>query len=646
MAKKKDNNISNLLTTKYKPHIDGNSFNTKESILQKLKEIIPAAFTEGKIDIYQLKQLLGEAVNTENERYQLNWPGKNDAYKILQTQTTATLMPNNENGINWDVAKHVFIEGENLEVLKVIQKSYYGKVKMIYIDPPYNTGSDSFVYADKYADTKENYLKKTKQKDDEGNLIKEGIFKKNNKENGQFHSNWLSMMLPRLYIARNLLKEDGIIFISIGENEQANLKLLSDEIFGEENFVAQFIWRKKAGGGNDSDDIAVEHEYILCYKKNLNGIYKLPLEAKTIENYKYADEKVNVNGKYLLKDLNDPSLSDSAGLHYDITCPDGSTLKGSDNQWKCNYATFQKRLLDNRIVFTPQKNGIWKCYYKTYLNEEKGILKIDKNGKPLPKGRNPNSILYDIGLNKSGNDDLKKIFTYKPFDYPKPVKLMKHLLQMCTSNDANDLVLDFFAGSGTIGQAVLEQNSVDNGNRKFICVQLNEQIKEEAILKNTHYKTIADITIDRIKKVINTIEPDKKTIGVRVFNLTKTNFKIWNNTLNKTVEALTKQTENFVETTMPNTSAQQYLWELIVKNGFSLTTKVEVLNVGKVPLYYLPKEKYLYNFNNYTNALFKKIVEIKPACFVTLDAIFKGNDSQKTNLIIALEQLNITFKCI
>jgi adenine-specific DNA-methyltransferase len=635
--------------------MEGTSLNITDDLIKRLKEIIPAAFTEDKINVEQLRQLIGEAVNTDTERYQLNWAGKNDAYKVLQTPTTATLIPNLSDSINWDNADNVFIEGENLEVLKTLQKSYYGKVKVVCIDPPYNTGSDSFIYPDKFSETREDYLKRINEKDDEGFLMKEGVFRKNSKENGQFHSNWLSMMLPRLFIARNLLKDDGILFISIDDNEQANLKLLCDEIFGAENFVSQFIWRKKAGGGNDSDDIAVEHEYILCYKKFINGIYKLPLDAKTIENYKYSDEKVSINGKYSLKDLNDPSLSDSSGLHYDILCPDGSILSGDDNQWKCNQETFQKRLNDNRIVFTQNKNGDWKCYYKIYLNEEKGILKIDKDGKPLQKGKNPNSLLYDIGLNKSGNDDIKKLFKIKPFDYPKPVKLIKHLLQMSTNKNSNDLVVDFFSGSGTLGQAVLEQNYEDNGNRKFICIQLNEPIKDESLLKNTKYKTIADISIDRIKKVIQLIQEDKNSkidfnnnsvIGVRAFKLADSNFKIWNKEFDNSVEELTKQIEIFREISNPNSTAINYLWELVLKNGFSLSTRIEVLKEGDLPLYYLPKESFLFYFDDYNESISKKVQEIKPKCFISLDSIFKGNDSVKTNLILKLEQLNISYKSI
>jgi adenine-specific DNA-methyltransferase len=264
-------------------------------------------------------------------------------------------------------------------------------------------------------------------------------------------------------------------------------------------------------------------------------------------------------------------------------------------------------------------------------------------------------LLYDIGLNKSGNDDIKKLFKIKPFDYPKPVKLIKHLLQMSTNKNSNDLVVDFFSGSGTLGQAVLEQNYEDNGNRKFICIQLNEPIKDESLLKNTKYKTIADISIDRIKKVIQLIQEDKNSkidfnnnsvIGVRAFKLADSNFKIWNKEFDNSVEELTKQIEIFREISNPNSTAINYLWELVLKNGFSLSTRIEVLKEGDLPLYYLPKESFLFYFDDYNESISKKVQEIKPKCFISLDSIFKGNDSVKTNLILKLEQLNISYKSI
>lgn len=332
------------------------------------------------------------------------------------------------------------IKGNNLVAISSISQVYKGAIKLIYIDPPYNTGSDGFNYNDSFT-----------------------------------HSAWLTFIKNRLEIAYNLLRDDGIIFISCDDRENAYLKVLMDNIFGRENFITNLIWRKKAGGGNDSQDIAVEHEYILAYRKKMNGIYKMPLDNKTVATYKYKDSKFEIHGPYKTKNLNDPSLRDSPGLHYDIRCPDGTILKGDENQWKCNSQTFKERLNEDRIVF-KQVKGVWKVYYKIYLNEEKGKLKRDKYGNILPKGRNLSSILYQLALNKDGSSDIKKHFKgKKPFSYPKPVNLIKTLIQVATG--PNDIILDFFAGSGTTGEAVLSINKETNSNRKFILIEQMDYVK-------------------------------------------------------------------------------------------------------------------------------------------------------------------------
>ena len=249
----------------------GESLDIIQDQLEKLKQLFPEAITEGKIDWEKLQATLGKesAIGGLNERYVLNWAGKTDAFKVLQQTTTATLKPVPEESINFETTENVFIEGENLEVLKVLQKAYYGKIKMICIDPPYNTGSDSFIYPDSFKESKENYQKRIGEKDEEGYLLKEGYFRKNSKDSGHYHSNWLSMMYPRLFLAKNLLRDDGVIFVHIDDNEVHNLRLIMNEIFGEENFVGSIIWQKRKGGGNDSSQLAIDHEYIVIYTKNI-----------------------------------------------------------------------------------------------------------------------------------------------------------------------------------------------------------------------------------------------------------------------------------------------------------------------------------------------------------------------------------------
>ena len=248
--------------------MDGKSEDIRQEKINNLKEIMPEVFTEGKVDVEKLKLTLGYDLNLQDERYVLNWAGKAEAFKVLQAQSTATLSPAPEESIDFEKTQNVFIEGENLEVLKVLQKSYYGKIKMIYIDPPYNTGNDSFIYPDKFSESKDEYLKRIGDKDEAGFLLKEGLFRKNSKESGHYHSNWLSMMYPRLFLARNLLKDDGVIFVSIDDNEVHNLRMIMNEVFGEENFVETFIWRSRLGKGATSKETATLHEYIMVFCKN------------------------------------------------------------------------------------------------------------------------------------------------------------------------------------------------------------------------------------------------------------------------------------------------------------------------------------------------------------------------------------------
>lgn len=369
------------------------------------------------------------------------------------------------------------IKGNNLSTLTALVPIYQNKIKLICIDPPYNTGGTKFDYNDNIE-----------------------------------HSAWLTFMEERLVVARELLTDDGIIYIHCDDRENAYLKVLCDEIFGKRNFIANLVWRKKAGGGNDSNDIAVEHEYILAYRKNKNGIYKIPLDAKTLASYKHEDEKLKTQGKYKIKDLNDPSLSDSSGLHFDIKCPDGTVLKANEHQWKCNQKTFEKRLNDNRIVFKKVKNK-WKVYYKIYLNEQRGKLVYDENGKLIPRGRNLSSILYNVALNKDGTADIKKLFDgEKPFSYPKPVKLLKVLIQ--SASKPGDIVLDFFAGSGTTAQAVLElteENHISGRTHRLAAHSgqgvLNEWVKRQFILiEQMDY--INDVTVPRIIKSLNLYNSD------------------------------------------------------------------------------------------------------------------------------------------
>ena len=357
----------------------GESLTIIQDQLEKLKQLFPETITEGKIDWEKLQATLGkENIEFRNERYVLNWAGKSDAFKVLQQTTTATLKPAPEESVNFDTSENVFIEGENLEVLKVLQKSYYGKIKCIIIDPPYNTGNDSFIYPDSFKESKEDYQKRIGEKDEEGYLLKEGMFRKNSKDSGHYHSNWLSMMYPRLFLVRNLLRDDGVIFVHIDDNEVHNLRLLMNEIFGEENFVAQIIWQSKTGS-NDAKTIDITTEYILVFAKIISNVeFSKNNAGYNISRYRYKDEFIETRGPYYLDTLDRGGLRYSDSLNYGIDCPDGTKVypngrtKFINDGWTFKWSLSKVRWgIENKFIeIKKQKNGDsdWKVYYKVYLN--------------------------------------------------------------------------------------------------------------------------------------------------------------------------------------------------------------------------------------------------------------------------------------
>jgi adenine-specific DNA-methyltransferase len=377
------------------------------------------------------------------------------------------------------------IHGDNLLALKSLLPQYEGKVNCIYIDPPYNTGNEGWVYNDNVNDPK---IKK---------WLGEVVGKE--AEDLTRHDKWLCMMYPRLKLLHKLLAEDGVIFISIDDNEVAHLKVLMDEIFGPSNFVASQIWKKAAGNQNDAKYIAINHEYILCYSKRKEYLkFKaLPLPPETIKAYKHTDKYYETRGKFQLRNLNDNSIGDRPGLHYDIECPDGTIIEGKKKQWRCDIFKFQKRLDEDRIVF-EKINEEWQVFYKVYLNEEKEELKYDEDGSIMQRGKIPTSILENVGMSSDGSKDLKSVFNSKsPFDYPKPVNLISNLISISTNK--NSIILDSFAGSGTTAHAVLNLNKKDGGNRKFILVEMEEYADS--------------ITAERVKRVINGYADVEETGG-------------------------------------------------------------------------------------------------------------------------------------
>ena len=381
--------------------MDGKSLDLTEEKVNRLKEILPEAFTEGKIDWEKLKATLGEDIEFKNERYVLNWAGKSDAFRVLQSPTTSTLMPDKKESVDFDNTEHIFIEGENLEVLKILQKSYFGKIKMIYIDPPYNTGNDKFIYPDKFSETKEEYLSRIGDKDESGYMTHEGLFRTNSKDSGHYHSNWLSMMYPRLFLARNLLRDDGVIFVSIDDNEVHNLRLMMNEIFGEENFVGKLIWRKKAGGGQADDFFVREHEYVLVYQKSQEFIWKDEEIPDDISNYNKEDERGKFNLVKLAKWGNTARRVDRPSMYFPLIDPDGNenypvAPDGGEGRWRVGKQTMDD-LIKNDLVHWEKRDNTYVPYEKIYYDENK--VKINKF----------RSILYDIAQTGDGSNVLTNL---------------------------------------------------------------------------------------------------------------------------------------------------------------------------------------------------------------------------------------------
>jgi adenine-specific DNA-methyltransferase len=633
--------------------MDGKSLNIKEDLISKLKEIIPGAFTEDKLNVEQLKQILGESINTDSERYQLNWAGKTDAYKAIHTPTTATLSPLEAESVNWDSTENVFIEGENLETLKVLQKAYYGRIKGIYIDPPYNTGSDSFIYPDKFSETKEDYLKRVGEKDDEGYLMKEGFFRPNRKENGQFHSNWLSMMLPRLFLARNLLREDGIIFVSIDENEVANLKLLMDEVFGEENFIDIFSWAKSETPANLSKKSKKVLEYVLCYQKIRNN-----------EKFK-GIKKSSQSSNGLLNQTNSIGTLKFPANQVSTSIQDGIISKGSYGTDSYDIELLEDTEVNKGLFVKPVVLRAKFKWSQNKLNEEleKGTkiniptIKLSPSYEKLEYDEEvpPNLINSKVGVgtNENAGTELEKLFGAKIFDFPKPPSLIKYLLSF--SDDPNGIFLDFFAGSGATAQAILEMNQSDGGQRKFICVQLPEKIDPDSLAFQKGFKTISEISRKRLLLLSEKYSKQGKTelgfnsntdTGFRFFKLTPSNFKIWRGDIPQNAKDLEQQLSMFTRPQKEKATITDLLWELMVKSGIPLNTTIEEILIGQARVFFISGKKMLYVLEEINENVLDLILTKKPAIVFFLDSLFNNNDSLKTNIQLKLEDSGIDFKSI
>lgn len=635
--------------------MDGQSLTPQEIKLQELKTIFPEVFTEDKVDWEKLKATLGEDISFSNERYVLNWAGKSDAFKVLQSPTSKTLVPAKDESVNFDETENIFIEGENLEVLKVLQKSYFGKVKMIYIDPPYNTGNDHFIYPDKFSETKDEYEKRVGDKDEEGYMTKDGMFKKNSKENGQYHSNWMNMMYPRLFLAKNLLKQDGIIFISIDDNEVHNLRMIMNEVFGEENLLEQIIWKNKTGGGAKTKGWIGLHEYILCYAKDNSslGDISVPYSEKTASMYNKKDEHYHIRGAFATWPLDTTSMGDRPNLKYPI-------IHNGVEIWpKKQWLWSKERALDaqnkNMLVFNQQSDGNYKIRFKGYLKDENGVM---RRGKPL-------SIL-DGPYTQEGSKDFQKLLSKSIFAFPKPVELIKQLL-LISSDDKitheNEIILDFFGGSGTLAQAVMEQNKEDGGSRKYICVQLSEICDEKSDAYKEGFKNIAEISKERIRRAGNNIKQElnaekgkinseipfennkiekKLDLGFKVLKLEDSNFKQWQQIKNKDSKALEDQMKLFIDPVAETATIENMVYELLLKSGKDLNSKI----INENGYYAINGNELILLLEKAEQKIIDNIIKQKPQKVIALDKLFKDNDQLKTNTVLQMKDAGIEFKTI
>ena len=649
------------MATKELRKVAGTSLNPQAEVLKQLKRLCPEVFADGKVDPDKLRRTLGEELIAGEEAYGLSWAGKSECFRHLQEPTSATLKPCPKESADFDKTENLFLEGDNLEVLKVLQRSYYGAVRMIYIDPPYNTGSDSFIYPDRFTEEREGYEQRAGIKDAEGFLIKDGFWRKNSRDAGHFHSNWLSMMYPRLFLARNLLRADGVIFVSIDDNEIHNLRMIMNEIFGEENFVANIVWQKTYSPANDKHGIDTMHDSILCYQRSeLGTINFLPRTEKQDAAYKNPDN--DPRGPWKSVDATRAEHRDYA--FYPIETPSGKTVYPSKGRsWVFKKEEVPDLLKDNRLWFGP--NGDSKPSIKRFLTEVKqGIV--------------PTTwwSYTDAGHNDTAKKELKALFPDNmPFETPKPTQLIQRMLQLATGSSEGDIVLDFFAGSCTTGQSVMAMNAEDGGKRQFICVQMAEPCAEDSEAYKAGFKSIAEIGKERIRRAAKKIKSevdgfikDQKNnpklfedenlkskienlksidLGFKVFKLAESNFKQWRQNV-ATTEKLKDQLFEFVDNKKKAAQANDMLYEIILKHSrFDLNVPAEELSFDGVSYCRLADgSEIICLAERITRKFVDKILKDHPQKFTCLDSAFANNDQLKTNTALQLEAGKIEFKVI
>lgn len=526
--------------------------------LSQLQSLFPEAFAEGKVQFDVLRQLLGGAVDEADEKYGLNWHGKRRARQIALTPSTGTLRPCPDESVDWDNTKNLMIEGDNLEVLKLLQKSYAGKVKLMFIDPPYNTGND-FVYPDNFRDSLGNYLEITGQVENRAKLSS------NTDSSGRFHTDWLSMIYPRLRLSRSLLANDGAIFVSIDDNEASRLRSILDEVFGEENFLANVIWNHTKQSKNDERYFSRHHNQIFVYRKS-EQLSQFRFDRSEKDNANYSNPDKDPKGDWRAGDVRSPSPRET--LKYPILTPSGKSIPPPDNGWRWSEESTKEKIASGEIFFSVDETRIIR---KIYLSNQ--------------DGRTPENIWLAefAGTTRQANAEIKELFGESVFDTPKPTQLLSKVISLCSEKDG-DIVLDFFAGLGATGHAVWEQGLADNINRRFVLIQLPEPLdsanKEQKVAADFCKKidkpsNISELTKERLRRAAKKIQKANPKVsgdfGFRVFKLDESNIQGWNPDRENLAQTLLEHHEHILD----GRTEADITYELLLKLGLDLCVPME-----------------------------------------------------------------------
>ncbi|AHF04560.1 DNA methylase N-4 [Marichromatium purpuratum 984] len=528
---------------------DGASPDLVADNIERLRELFPEVFADGLIDFDALKETLGDYVDDREERYSFTWNGKSRAKQIAQTPSMGTLRPCPEESVNWDTTKNIFIEGDNLEVLKLLQKSYHRKVKMIYIDPPYNTGKE-FIYPDKWQDNLDTYLRYTGQVDDEGFKVSA-----NAETSGRYHTNWLNMMYPRLKLARNLLRDDGLLFVSIDDHEAHNLRHILDEVFGVENFMAAIAWEKRYTRSNNAKAFYSLKDTLLVYRRS--DVLEHLRETRTEKaDSGYSNPDKDPRGDWTTSSFVNPATKEKRpNLVYPITAPDGRVVEHPTHAWKNSEEEYRRLVSENRLWWGQDGDAKYPRK-KIFLSEAEGMVPVN---------------IWDhkeAGTTDEGGLEVKALFDGKAvFDNPKPTRLIRKMLGLSTNTNSCDIVLDFFAGSGSTGDAVMQQNMDDGGNRRFILVQLPEHIDDE------RFGSVASISIARLRAASAKVAVENR--GFRAFKLSSSNIKPWDAEFDSIDQDLVESVDNI----KPNRSEDDVLYELLLKYGLDLAIPTDTRDI-------------------------------------------------------------------